>query len=165
MPCIEQVWPKGTRFKPRDQTFPMRREPRRASVRTALPSGPWDAVAVAPALGACEAAKELKDQRFWPLDAPRLPLYNCSSPLACAWSIDTLWIGARASVAQSIGVAYRIYQGQERGGARGRRADDWFSWMKVSSSVSPDETHRRGLTEKVGRPEGRPTWTRSKLQR
>lgn len=88
-------------------------------------SSPWHAVGVVAATGACEAVRVLADKRFLPADAPRIPLYDCSSPLTCGCvyrHFPDRRVSARRLTDRG---AYRIHRGEERRQpTRGRRAED-----------------------------------------
>lgn len=88
-------------------------------------SSPWHAVGVVAAAGACQAVRGLADKRFLPTDAPRIPLYDCSSPLTCG-CVYRHFPDRRGNARRVMDRgAYRIHRGEERRQAtRGRRAED-----------------------------------------
>ena len=97
---------------------------REKATRTSF-SSPWHAVGITAPAAACAAVQELSGKRFLPADAPRIPLYECSSPLTCA-CVCRHFADRRAGSRRVMDRgAYRIHRGEERRcGGRGRRSDD-----------------------------------------
>ena len=86
----------------------------------------YRAVSIVARLGACQAAQELREERFLSHDAPMLPLNDCGDPANCRCRYQH-WEDRRQDSRRMAddGIATMAYYGEEkREGRRGRRADD-----------------------------------------
>jgi hypothetical protein len=119
----------GTRMAPRFQPegTPMQnRIPSKAAqLRRPHPThDPWHAVSVVGGAMACEGAVNLRAKRFFPVDAPRLPIAECTWPARCGCTYrhhsDRRATPRRAS---DRGMAARGVV-PDRRSVPGRRADD-----------------------------------------
>jgi hypothetical protein len=90
------------------------------------PINPFHAVTIAPGPRACDAARNLRDQRFLSRDAPQLPLRKCDSPeCTCRYEhYDDRRKNQRR--ARDLGVSIDGYEGDEKRVklTRGRRKGD-----------------------------------------
>jgi hypothetical protein len=89
-------------------------------------SSRWSAVSIVPGSGSCEAALALKGRRFLGVDAPRIPLAECTSMETCR-CVFRKYADRRAGprrTEEHTGMRRTSTSGQERRAGRGRRKTD-----------------------------------------
>lgn len=89
------------------------------------PGNRWSAVSITCTSGSCGAAQALKGRRYLGVDAPRLPLLNCTSPEICP-CVYHKHIDRRAGPRRESesGSLRRQSANPERRRGRGRRSTD-----------------------------------------
>jgi hypothetical protein len=90
------------------------------------PSPRWSAVAIVPGKSSCEAVLALKGRRFLGVDAPRIPLAECTSMESCR-CVYRKYADRRAGprrTEEHAGMRRMSTGGPERRAGRGRRKTD-----------------------------------------
>ena len=83
---------------------------------------PFRAVSIKPGNDCCQAVRDLGDKRFLTLEAPQLPLQDCSEYASCTCKYQK-WDDRRQEDRRALktGIAGQYFQGDDRRAGRERR--------------------------------------------
>ena len=87
---------------------------------------PYRAASIQPAvLDACEAVRQIVDQRFLAHEVPMLPLYDCSNPAACRCKY-THWNDRRQDDRRTLfsGIGDQYFAANDKRTGKDRRSTD-----------------------------------------
>jgi len=99
------------------------RKPPAASAARDKRGEDYRAVSIVPHASSCSEARRLRPVRYLLNEVPRLPLPQCSQPLACTCSYRK-YPDRRLAERRDIAASGRWYMGLDRRKSNGRRASD-----------------------------------------